>query len=109
MAIQSLFIANRGEIAVRIIKAAKALGIRTIQAASEADTESLACKLADEVVVIGPPAGGKILSRRRCRDCRHQDERCRRCSSGLRLPVGKSALCRGDRGPPASPLLALTP
>ncbi len=59
MAIQSLFIANRGEIAVRIIKAAKALGIRTIQAASEADTESLACKLADEVVVIGPPQAAK--------------------------------------------------
>jgi acetyl-CoA carboxylase biotin carboxylase subunit len=59
MAIQSLFIANRGEIAVRIIKAAKALGIRTIQAASAADTESLACTLADEVVVIGPPQAAK--------------------------------------------------
>lgn len=59
MAIKSLFIANRGEIAVRIIKAAKALGIRTIQGASEADTESLACKLADEVIVIGPPQAAK--------------------------------------------------
>ncbi|MBO0661425.1 acetyl-CoA carboxylase biotin carboxylase subunit [Jiella sp. MQZ9-1] len=59
MTIKSLFIANRGEIAVRIIKAAKALGIRTIQAASEADTGSLACKLADDVVVIGPPQAAK--------------------------------------------------
>lgn len=59
MSIQSLFIANRGEIAVRIIKAAKALGIRTIQAASEADTDTLACRLADEVVVIGPAPATK--------------------------------------------------
>ncbi|MGL9623117.1 acetyl-CoA carboxylase biotin carboxylase subunit [Bradyrhizobium sp. U531] len=59
MAIKSLFIANRGEIAVRINKAAKALGIRTIQAASEADTDSLACRMADEVVVIGPPQAAK--------------------------------------------------
>ncbi|OPY94446.1 acetyl-CoA carboxylase biotin carboxylase subunit [Bradyrhizobium sacchari] len=59
MAIKSLFIANRGEIAVRINKAAKALGIRTVQAASEADLDSLACRLADEVVVIGPPQAAK--------------------------------------------------
>jgi len=59
VAISSLFIANRGEIAVRIIRAAKALGIRTIQAASEADTDSLACRMADEVVVIGPPQAAK--------------------------------------------------
>jgi len=59
VAIKTLFIANRGEIAVRIIKAAKALGIRTIQAASEADTDSLACRMADEVVVIGPPQAAK--------------------------------------------------
>ncbi|MGY3353577.1 acetyl-CoA carboxylase biotin carboxylase subunit [Bradyrhizobium sp. GM0.4] len=59
MAIKSLFIANRGEIAVRINKAAKALGIRTIQAASEADTNSLACRLADDVAVIGPPPAAK--------------------------------------------------
>ncbi len=59
MAIRTLFIANRGEIAVRIIRAAKALGIRTVQAASEADTDSLACRLADDVVVIGPPQAAK--------------------------------------------------
>ena len=42
MAIKALFIANRGEIAVRIIKAAKALGIQTIQAVSAADKDMLA-------------------------------------------------------------------
>ena len=54
MAIQKLFVANRGEIAVRIIRAAKALGIGTVQAASAADKEMLAARLADETVEIGP-------------------------------------------------------
>ena len=54
MAIKALFIANRGEIAVRIIKAAKALGVRTIQAVSAADKDMLAARLADSVVEIGP-------------------------------------------------------
>ena len=55
MAIRRLFIANRGEIAVRIQKAAKALGMTTIQAHSEADADMLAVRLADEAVPIGPP------------------------------------------------------
>ena len=42
MAIERLFIANRGEIAVRVIRAAKELGIHTIQAHSEADADMLA-------------------------------------------------------------------
>ena len=54
MAIERLFIANRGEIAVRIVRAAQALGIHTIQAHSEADKEMLAVKLADEAVCVGP-------------------------------------------------------
>lgn len=53
MAVKRLFIANRGEIAVRIIRAAKGLGITTIQAYSEGDTDMLAVKLADESVCIG--------------------------------------------------------
>ncbi|GHE01222.1 acetyl-CoA carboxylase biotin carboxylase subunit [Defluviimonas sp. 20V17] len=54
MPIRSLFIANRGEIAVRIIRAARALGIETIQAHSEADADMLAVRLADRAVCIGP-------------------------------------------------------
>lgn len=53
MAIQRLFIANRGEIAVRIIRAAKGLGITTIQAFSEADKDMLAVRMADEAICIG--------------------------------------------------------
>ncbi|HCP80211.1 MAG TPA: acetyl-CoA carboxylase biotin carboxylase subunit [Octadecabacter sp.] len=54
MPIKRLFIANRGEIAVRIIRAAQAMGIHTIQAHSEADAEMLAVRMADEAVCIGP-------------------------------------------------------
>jgi acetyl-CoA carboxylase, biotin carboxylase subunit len=59
MTIRSVLIANRGEIAVRIIRAAKALGLRTIQACSAADGDSLAVRLADEAVLIGPAAAKK--------------------------------------------------
>src|ERR1700684_4685156 len=59
MPIRTLFVANRGEIAVRIIRAAKALGMRTVKAASTADREMLAARMADEVVEIGPPHATK--------------------------------------------------
>ena len=59
MAIGSLLIANRGEIAVRIVRAARELGIRTVQAHSQADIDSLAVRLADEAVGIGPPHAAK--------------------------------------------------
>ncbi|PFG63078.1 acetyl-CoA carboxylase biotin carboxylase subunit [Thioclava sp. ES.031] len=59
MAIETLFIANRGEIAVRIIRAAQSLGIKTVQAYSEADAEMLAVKLADEAVCVGPAPAAK--------------------------------------------------
>jgi acetyl-CoA carboxylase, biotin carboxylase subunit len=59
MTIKSVLVANRGEIAVRIVTAAKALGIRTVQVHSAADADMLAVRLADEAVDIGPPAAKK--------------------------------------------------
>lgn len=59
MPIQRLLIANRGEIAVRIIRAARELGIHTIAAHSSADKDSLAVRLADEAVEIGPAQAAK--------------------------------------------------
>jgi acetyl-CoA carboxylase biotin carboxylase subunit len=53
MSIKRLLIANRGEIAVRIVRAAKAMGIKTIQVYSEADADMLACKQADVTVCVG--------------------------------------------------------
>jgi acetyl-CoA carboxylase biotin carboxylase subunit len=52
-----ILIANRGEIALRIIRACKELGIKTVAVHSEADTESIHVKFADEDVCIGPPSG----------------------------------------------------
>lgn len=53
---KKILVANRGEIAVRIIRAAKELGIRTVGIYSEADKESLHLQLAEESVCIGPAA-----------------------------------------------------
>ncbi|MGH7845787.1 MAG: acetyl-CoA carboxylase biotin carboxylase subunit [Candidatus Binatia bacterium] len=55
MSIGRILIANRGEIAVRVIKACRALGIESVLAASEADRNSLGAQMADRVVCIGPP------------------------------------------------------
>ncbi|HET7709134.1 MAG TPA: acetyl/propionyl/methylcrotonyl-CoA carboxylase subunit alpha [Sphingomicrobium sp.] len=52
--IQSLLIANRGEIACRIIRTARRLGIRTLAVYSDADAEALHVRMADEAVHIGP-------------------------------------------------------
>jgi len=53
--LRRILVANRGEIAVRIIRASRELGIEAIQAYSEADRDSLAVHLADGSICIGPP------------------------------------------------------
>src|SRR5437764_494637 len=59
MTIKKLLIANRGEIAVRIIRAARELGLATVQVYSKADKDSLAVRLADESIDIGPAQASK--------------------------------------------------
>ncbi len=56
--IRRLLVANRGEIALRVIRACRELGIETVQVYSEADANSLAVKLADRSVCIGRAHSG---------------------------------------------------
>ncbi len=60
---KTILIANRGEIACRIIKTARRMGIRTVAVYSEADKEALHVEMADEAVAIGPaPAAQSYLA-----------------------------------------------
>src|SRR5229473_6354327 len=56
---RKILIANRGEIALRVIRACREMGIRSIIAHSEADRDSLPVRLADEHICIGPAASSK--------------------------------------------------
>lgn len=74
--INKILIANRGEIACRVVRTAKKLGVRTVAVYSEADANSLHTKVADEAYCIGPAAsqksylcGDKILEVAKQRGC----------------------------------------
>lgn len=54
-----ILIANRGEIACRVIKSARRMGIQTVAVYSEADRDALHVEMADEAVLIGPPAASE--------------------------------------------------
>ena len=64
MTISKILVANRGEIACRVIRSAKALGFGTVAVYSEADATALHVEMADEARLIGPPpAAGSYLNR----------------------------------------------
>jgi acetyl-CoA carboxylase biotin carboxylase subunit len=63
MSLKRALVANRGEIAVRIVRACQGLGIETVLAVSEADRDSLGARIADRVLCIGPASAAESYLR----------------------------------------------
>src|SRR5882762_9321344 len=61
--IKKLLVANRGEIALRVMRSAREMGIKTVAVFSEADRQALHVRFADEAVCIGPPASSESYLR----------------------------------------------
>ena len=64
---RNLLIANRGEIACRVIRTAKAMGLRTVAVYSEADRDAMHVALADAAVLLGPARKACIPAMDFCR------------------------------------------
>jgi biotin carboxylase len=95
--IKKLLIANRGEIALRIHRACREMGIRTVAVHSTADADAMHVRLADEAICIGPPGRGRQLSQYPQHHLGGRDQRRRRDPPGLWVPQRKRAVRRDRR------------
>jgi len=58
---KKVLVANRGEIALRIIRALREMGVKSVAVCSEADKDNFYCGLADDSICIGPAAAATVL------------------------------------------------
>ena len=91
MTIARVFVANRGEIAVRIVRACRALGLEAVVGVSDVDRDSAAARLADRAVCIGPARATESYLQARDDRAGRARHRLRRDPPRLRLPVGEPA------------------
>ena len=97
----SILVANRGEIACRVIRTARAQGYRTVAVYSEADAGAPHVQMADEAVCIGPsPVNESYLVQDNILRAAASQWR-RRGAPGLRLSQRKCRFCRGPARTPA--------
>ena len=96
--VRKVLVCNRGEVAVRIVRACRDLGLPAVVAHSDADRESRAVQLADESVCIGAGAGRPQLPQRAGHPLRLRPQRRRRGAPRLRLPGRGPVLRAGLRG-----------
>jgi acetyl-CoA carboxylase biotin carboxylase subunit len=84
-----ILIANRGEIAVRIIRACREMGIRTVAVYSEADRDALHTQLADEAVCIGKAQLSEHGANLKCYHC----HKSRSNPPGIRISLREQPFC----------------
>lgn len=92
--LDKIVIANRGEIALRILRACKELGIKTVAVHSSADRDLKHVLLADETVCIGPAPSVKSYLNIPAIISAAEITACSSNPSGLRLPLRERQLCR---------------